>query len=367
MAKGQPSRRRRVETVLAIVVTTGAYLLAAQPGLLKQFGGSGMASLVWPASGVALAAVLIFGLRAWPGVALGAFVATWVAFNRPPLVALGIAVEATVGVVLAYVLLRQAGFRNDLARVRDAVALVVCGVMAGMVTDAAIRGGVLVLAGIDPAREYGPLMLRSWLGSGLGILVVTPFLLVLRRISLRRVLPDVWRLVEAGGLIVCTLGVTWWVITGGHGREKLFLVFPLLIWAAWRFQLEGAAPCVVAVSVVTVYATVRGLGPFNGTDPQAALITAQTFVAATTLATLFLAVAVTERNDSRDEMDLAARELVRAVNLLGERLRPDKASSAERVQATPQPVNPRIRERSYSTDDDTRAVRTERIQHPPDD
>ncbi|MET9022717.1 MASE1 domain-containing protein [Actinopolymorpha sp. NPDC004070] len=367
MAKGQPSRRRHVETVLAIVVTTAAYLLAAQPGLLKELGEPGMASLVWPASGVALAAILIFGLKAWPGVALGAFAATWAAFNRPPLVALGIAVEATVGAVLAYVLLRRAGFKNDLGRVRDAVALVVCGAGVGMVTDAAIRSGVLVLAGIAPAREYGALMLHSWLGSGLGVLVVTPFLLVLRRISLRRTPLDVWRLVEAVGLFVCTLGVSWWVIAGGKSGNELFLVFPLLIWAAWRFQLEGAAPCVVVVSFVTVSATVRGLGPFSGTDPQTALIHAQTFVAATTLATLFLAVAVTERNDARDELDRTARELVRAVNILGERLRPDKASSAERVQATPQPLNPRIRQRPYSTDDDTRAVRTERIQGPPDD
>ncbi|SDR69027.1 MASE1 domain-containing protein [Actinopolymorpha singaporensis] len=354
MAKGQPSRRRHLWTVLAIIATGAAYLLAAQPGVLKRLGESGKATLVWPASGVALAALLIFRLRALPGVALGAFVATWVAFDRPLLVALGIAVEATVAALLAYALLRRAGFRNDLARLRDAVALVVCGAGAGMLTGAAIRSGVLVLAGIEPAREYGAVMLRGWLGSALGILVVTPFLLVLYRISLRRALPDVWRLVEAVGLLVCTLGVTWWVITGSTGGQELFLVFPLLIWAAWRFQLEGAAPCIVVVSVVTVYATVRGLGPFNGTDPQAALMTAQTFVAATTLATLFLAVAVTERNDARDEMDLAARELVRAVNILGERLRPDKTISADSGEAAPEPPDPRTR------------VRRERIQPPPD-
>ena len=177
----------------------------------------------------------------------------------------------------------------------------------------------------EPASEFGAWCFTVGSGPDSASLVVTPFLLALRSMSLRRSY-DVWRLVEGLGLIVCTLGVTWWVVTGSDGEVELFLVFPLLIWAAWRFQLKGAAPCVVAVSVVTVYATVRDLGPLDGINPQAALITAQTFVAVTALATLFLSVAVTERNDAREETDLSHHELARAVNTLGGRLLPRSPS-----------------------------------------
>ena len=348
-----------------IVVTATAYFLAAPPAVLLNLGDLGMASLVWPASGVGLAALLILGLRVWPGITLGSYAAASVMFDRPLLAALGLAAGSTIGALVAYLLLRRAGFDNDLARVRDALALVVCGAVAGMATGAAIRSGVQVLAGIQSADEYWPLVLRSWIGTGLGILVVTPSLLVLRKISLRRAV-DKQRLVEVVGLFVVTLAVTAWVLLRRSGGEELFLVFPLLIWAAWRFQLEGATPCVLAVSVLTVLATVWGVGPFDGADPQAALFTSQTFVAATTLATLFLAVSVTERNEARQEIEQAARELARAVRTLDDRMRADDGAGVRSPEAASQFPLHRVQIRIRSADRDNTTCRTERVPRPPD-
>jgi integral membrane sensor domain MASE1 len=285
-------------------------------------------------------------VRVWPGVALGSFLTAFELVGRVPLVALGFAVGTTVGTLLAYVLLRRAGFNRDLDRVRDAWALVVCGAVAGMGVGATIRSGVLVLAGVEPAGDYWALVARSWLGTALGVLVITPFLLVLPRLVRPRSIA-VWRLVEVVGLVLCTVGVTW-VVTAGAGRQELFLVFPLLIWAAWRFQLDGAAPCVIATSIVTVYSALEGAGPFGGSDPQSALISAQTFVAAIAGTTLFLAVAVTERNAAREEINLAAHELVKVVNTLDERLRPLQIS-IDGNQETQQPE-----------------TRTEQTRHPPE-
>src|SRR5947208_1752330 len=51
-----------------------AYYAAARLGLLLQLPGTN-ASPVWPPSGIGLAAVLLFGLRVWPGILVGAFLA----------------------------------------------------------------------------------------------------------------------------------------------------------------------------------------------------------------------------------------------------------------------------------------------------
>ena len=57
-------------------------------------------SPVWPATGIALAAVLLFGPRVWPAIALGALLANATA-DEPLLVAVGVAIgntlEALVG------------------------------------------------------------------------------------------------------------------------------------------------------------------------------------------------------------------------------------------------------------------------------
>ncbi len=353
MTAGQPLRRRHVATGWAILATAAAYFLLAFPGVLQQFGASGQARLVWPSTGLALAAVLLLGVRVWPGVALGSFLTAMELVGRGPLVAVGVATGTTVGTLLAYVLLRRAGFRSDLARVRDALALVLCAALAGMVVGSAIRGGALVLGGVEPAGEYRDLVAQSWLGTALGVLVITPFLLVLPRLVRPRPLA-VWRLVEAIGLLVCTAGLTW-IVTMGDGQQSLFLVFPLLIWAAWRFQLEGAAPCVVAASIVIVYSALERSGLFAGSNAQSALITAQAFVAAIAITTLFLAVAVTERNTAREQIDHASHELVRVVNTLEERLRPQDILTVDAAQV-----------RDYIADIDTRQIHTEPIKPPPE-
>lgn len=314
----RPSTRRFASTGAQILATAAAYFVVAQPALLQQLGAAGDVRLLTPASGAALAALLVLGLRIWPGILLGSFFAA-IAGDRMPLTAAGLAIGTTAGVVLAYLLLRRVGFRVELDRVRDAAALVAFGAVVGMVTGAAIRSGVLVLAGIAPAGDYGYRALLSWLSSAMGVLVATPFLLVLRRFHWPRGVSAL-RVAEAAALAVATIGVS--LLVTRSPSQLLFLVFPLLIWAAWRFQLAGATPCALVVSVLFVYAGLNGYGPFEGADLRSTLITVHAFVASTTLATLFLAVAVTERNAARHEIENASTELVSALNRLERSLRP---------------------------------------------
>ena len=65
-------------TVLAIAA---AYYLAAKLGFTLAFVAA-QVTAVWPPTGLALAAVLVFGLRAIPGVLLGAFLASVTSHGR---------------------------------------------------------------------------------------------------------------------------------------------------------------------------------------------------------------------------------------------------------------------------------------------
>src|SRR4051812_45697684 len=96
-APDSPGRR-----VVLIVSLALAYFLAAHFGL-KVSAINKFAALFWPPSGIALAGLLIFGPRIWPGIFIGAFLVNY-SIGAPVLVALGIAAGNTLeGIAAAWV------------------------------------------------------------------------------------------------------------------------------------------------------------------------------------------------------------------------------------------------------------------------
>src|SRR5437763_16559795 len=94
--------RLRYPTGLAAVAAV--YFGAAKLGLLAAVAQK-VVSSAWPPSGVALAALLLLGLRYWPGIALGAFLLNWTA-GVPLAGAAGIAGGNALEAVTAVWLLR---------------------------------------------------------------------------------------------------------------------------------------------------------------------------------------------------------------------------------------------------------------------
>ena len=125
-------------------------LQAAFPEIAEQV------TAVWPPTGIALGALLIFGYRVWPGVVLGAFLAN-VTQNEPVLTAAGIALGNTLEALVGAWLLRRVGFRGSLDRVKDVLAL--AGLAAGLSTtvSATIGATSLCLGGIRPWSAFGSL------------------------------------------------------------------------------------------------------------------------------------------------------------------------------------------------------------------
>ncbi|WP_351228360.1 MASE1 domain-containing protein [Streptomyces sp. NPDC002133] len=283
---------------LRILGVAAVYYGSAELGLLQQLVG-GQVTPLWPPTGVAVAALVVFGLRIWPGIALGAFLVN--VFIGPSLPAvLGIAAGNTIAPVCAYLMLGRAEFRPELDRLRDGLLLVFLGALAGMLISSTIGTGVLVLAGAVGAGEFWPTWSVWWTGDAMGVLVVTPFLLVLRRARWPRDV-SLPRWVEAVALTVATFLVTI-LATRGSSSTLLFLVFPLLIWAAFRFQLPGAAPCALVVSTLTIVAAARQVGPFAGQDLFSNMVTLQAFNGCAALTALLLAAVITERNATHEEI-----------------------------------------------------------------
>ena len=179
-ALGYPHRRVRFVLWLALIAV--AYYGAAKLGTSLSVS-RGVITPVWAPSGIALASLLILGVRYWPAVAIGAFTAN--ATSGVALaIAAGISVGNTLAAVVGAVLVQRIGFTPALDRVRSVLALVVGGAVVSTAVSA--TNGTTVLALADELQDsYGSAWLLWWFGDAMGILVVAPIMLVLYDASRR--------------------------------------------------------------------------------------------------------------------------------------------------------------------------------------
>jgi signal transduction histidine kinase len=297
----------RFQHVYSIAALAIVYVVAARAGLMLD-AVAGFASVVWPPSGLALAALLIFGMRLWPGVLIGAFAANLLA-GAPALVALGIAGGNSLEAVLAVYALRQIhGFDASLERVRDVIGLI--GFAAVMSTMVAASIGVtsLYLGGIVSWPQYAETWRAWWFGDLIGDLLVAPVLLVW--VKAPRSLGPLERRFEAAALGVSVIAVSVIIFGAAPGREigilaQAYVFFPLLIWATLRFGQHGAVSTAFIVSAIAVAGTAMGRGPFVRPGLHESLFALQAFMGVAAATFLVMGASISERRRAEEEMRLA--------------------------------------------------------------
>jgi integral membrane sensor domain MASE1 len=301
----------RLAVALQILGLAVAYYLAAQFGLRLALVQA-QASPFWPPTGISLVALLVLGVRVWPGIFLGQFAVEMMAL--PSIYAVPSAAGKTLACLAAYFLLRRVGFRLELDRLKDALALVFLAAFAAMLISATAGAGVRFLSGAVPAKYFWTMWLTWWTGDAVGVLMVVPLLLALLRFRWHPHTIDPHRLAEATLLLVGSLVVC---VVEARALGVFFLAFPFLGWAALRFGLAGTAPVALIASVVAMYTAVNGYGPFADEGLRTAMVTLQLYNGSVALGGLLLAVTITERDQARSDIDQTATRLGEVLNHLG--------------------------------------------------
>lgn len=170
-----------------IVLLAVAYFITGKLALLLAIS-PGYATAVWPGAGLALAGLLIFGYRAWPGVLLGSFfvnvtsnpnVSTGDDLVKCMGVAAGIGTAASLQALLgAWLVRRYGGYPNTLGRERDVIGLVILGGPVSCLLGATISVMVLVLSGIVPPANALYNWWTWWVGDAIGAFVFAPLILI---------------------------------------------------------------------------------------------------------------------------------------------------------------------------------------------
>jgi len=256
----------------------------------------GVATVVWAPTGIALAALTLFGYRLWPGIVVGAFlVNVWA--GVPLLAACGMAVGNTTEALLGALLLRRVvRFRPALDRLQDVLGLVVLAGVLSTLVSATIGVTSGWLGGVIPLAYYGRAWWTWWLGDAMGALVVAPLVFVWSTRP-RWHLPPA-QMVEAGALLLVG-GAVSLVVFGGllttTQADVSYLVFPVLIWSALRFGQPGVVTALGIVSIMAIWRTAEGGGPFARETLHGSLLWLQAFMSIVTVTSLVLAAAMAER------------------------------------------------------------------------
>lgn len=271
-------------TLLQVLLLAAVYVGTAKLGLLLA-SIHGNVSPVWPATGLAGGALLIFGLRLWPGIALGAFLANALT-PISKLAAAGIGAGNTLeAVAVALIVLwfdrnskRFGSLSQPFSFVLAAAAAPVLSATAGVAS--------LVLSGALPWKNVVPVWETWWVGDALGALMLLPALLSLKE-ARRWNMPDYFKLLV---LLLMTGLVGGLVFFLPNGDGFLFGIFPLLLLSVAWLGAPGVKWAAVAIAAIAVSAAVAGSGPFSGGTLNEELLRLQLFMTSVAAAALFLPV-----------------------------------------------------------------------------
>lgn len=329
--------------LIAVTVIAAVYGITAELGRFLASTPDNVTP-VWPPDGFALAALLMLGYRVWPGIWIGAFFANIWAFldktNAASIaisiaIASSIAVGTTLSAILGNFLLHKfARHRHLFDRPQNVLKFVVMGGMVGPIISASVGITALCVRGIVPWEDWGMNWFIWWISNVGGILIFTPLVLIWSQPCLKAI-RNLFEFCTAGIrqkelklkhlrflsfsakqaefviLIVLVFAVGKIAFGGGYPVE--YMLIPFLVWAVFRFDIEGATLLIFIVSAIAVLGTVKGCGPFARPNINESLMLLQSFIGVIVLTTLILCSAIAQRQQVEDQLRVQTQQVEKAL------------------------------------------------------
>lgn len=249
-----------------LVLTALGYFLLASLSLRATKGANDIAA-IWPPSGYFLALLLLMPARArvpaFVGAALASVSANMLGGASAPMAAvftLANAVEA--GIAVAVIARREAGELSFMDP-RSVGTFCLAALAASLASAGIATGGRALLHGAEGLDFF-----RSWMTTvGLGMLIVTPPIVMLARLVGSRALDHVSRAMKVEAVAILTAAA---VIAAASFSQahfpSTFLPCVAVVAAAYRLGPFGAAAGMFVVAIVSAWLTGRGYGPIAAID-----------------------------------------------------------------------------------------------------
>lgn len=270
------------------------YIISGKLGLTLAFANPS-ATAVWPPTGIALVALLIFGIRVAPAIFLGAFIVNITTAGNI-ITSLGISTGNTLeGITGAYLVKRFANGVHVFESVFDIFKFVLVAVILSTAISATIGVTTLLAYGLTSANTYLSVWITWWLGDMGGNLIIAPLLL-----SFRKILQT--RINRKQVFNFCISFLTLFIITEIVFNGTLpysYLCIPIAVWIAFWFGQRGAAVATIFVAGIAIFYTINDSGPFaNEFSIDQSLLLVQLFLGVFSLTVFIFAAILSEKRKS---------------------------------------------------------------------
>ena len=307
-------------TVIRILATAACYYVATRIAWVMCFPDSKV-SLFFPPHAVLISILLLVPTRHWWAYVLAAAGSHYFATQQadwPALYALHCEVFDAVQNVLA-----AAGIRMfirspfHLITLREAVIFVLIAVVI-VPFGTAFWGAAFTIS-----NHFGTDYWVEWrnlgISNGVTAIVLVPVILIgVHQQSRRGIKVAPVRILEACLLAVGVLWVGYVAFDRSPAGPDtspalLYAPIPLLIWAALRFGLGGMSASMLAITILAIWGTMHGRGPFLTQTPTENALALQLFLLMAATPLMLLAVAIDDERrskealrDSEERMSVAA-------------------------------------------------------------
>lgn len=312
-------------TLFFMTVLFLAYLITAQASLYLYQALPTAPALLWPASGIAIAGIVLGGYVLWPAVFLGALVHQ-VLYGGPLLFVLALAIANTLQPIVAAWLLRKAGFRGSFSSVRHTVAFILVATFATSIVPL-IGSIAFVLSDMPQPLGFTEAFMPWWIAQIMSAMVITPLLLRwLPRFTFHRprvILLESWLSIVTLSLIAIFL--YWTPVRDFAGIPVVYLILVPFLWISLRIGPRFMTLAIFLNAVLALGGTAYSiLGSGNVAGIGDAMLQTQIFVIMVSYIFLLLVAIAEERKDTANDL----RENVRRLEDAIERIkREDEAKS----------------------------------------